>query len=96
MFINTPTVLAAGLVLLVVGVQSVSAGDWKSARSSPYSKLFQAPPLSAAKVTALKPLQTCGTAVAPADPRLDARMLVELKKKDTRYTMRVIPPPICR
>jgi hypothetical protein len=88
------TVVAVGLIL-VAGVPAV-AGNWQPAMNNPYSKLFQPAPLPAAKTEAPKPRVVCGMTVVPADPRLDARMLVEMKKKDTRYTMRVIPPPICR
>ena len=71
---------------------------------TPYSKLFQQPAIeqtaraqrrveSAADAT--KPRVVCGMTLIPA-PNVDPKMVIEPRTDSTRYTIRVIEPPICR
>jgi hypothetical protein len=100
----TRHVAAAMLMVLVSGAQPALAqakAGWKR-QPTPYRGLFQTEDL---KETAKKqqeapvpqpPRVLCGMSVIPMDPNIDPKMIVPRPPDDTRYTMRVIPPPICK
>ena len=73
-------------------------------RVDPYKKLFQQPPLDqtaraerrADAAASTAPRVVCGMTVIPADPNIDPKMIIRRPPDDTRYTIRVIPPPLCK
>ena len=82
-----------------------AAGASGSKRSvTPYSKLFQQPAIEQTAraqqrvqgaADANKPRVVCGMTIIPA-PNVDPKMIVQPRTDTTRYTIRAIPPPICR
>jgi hypothetical protein len=94
-------VLSAVLVLLLGNVVPSFA---QASRANPYKNLFKPPDLKAVaraqqsdSVTrAREPRVVCGMKVIPADPSIDPKMIIPRPPDGTRYTMRVIPPPICK
>lgn len=73
-------------------------------RVDPYKKLFQQPPLDqtaraqrrADTAASTAPRVVCGMTVIPMDPSIDPKMIIPRPPGDTRYTIRAIPPPICK
>jgi hypothetical protein len=72
---------------------------------SPYSRLFAVPDLKGtmSQPPALesvrdldKPTVVCGTKLVPIDPAIDPKIYLEPRRGDTRYSMRVVPSPVCR
>ena len=43
-----------------------------------------------------QPQVVCGMTVIPIDPGVDPKIVVPRPPSDTTFTMRLIPPPICR
>jgi hypothetical protein len=100
---------AAGLVLLCASPasadQSITAsrpgarfGTLRPAVSDPYRQLFEPhkavqPPTT--HQPAAKPKVVCGMSILPADPKIDASMLVEPRAAGIDYKIRAIDPPIC-
>ena len=82
---------------------STAQSGWRR-KSNPYSDLFQPSPLvkpsEHTQVTqpsaSAKPKVVCGMTVIPADPGIDPKFIVPLPDRPTRYTMRLIEPPICK
>jgi hypothetical protein len=90
-------------LILLCGVLPALAQQ-KPARKrqpTPYSGLFQVQDLSAAAKqqeapAPPQPRVVCGMSVIPTDPSIDPKIFIERKPDDTRYTIRSIPPPICK
>jgi hypothetical protein len=67
------------------------------AHKNPYATLFQgdAPPVKALKPS--PPKVVCGMTMIAGDPNVDPAMAKTRDPNDkTHYTMRVVPPPICK
>jgi hypothetical protein len=67
---------------------------------SPYGKLFVAPTTDrrSPRRTAAEPARpevVCGTRLIPIDPLVDPKIYAP-KAGDTRHTIRVVPPAMCR
>jgi hypothetical protein len=68
---------------------------------SPFAKLFVHPAPDgraqrrAASDRPARPQVVCGTRVIPIDPLVDPKIYAP-RVDDTRYTIRAVPPPICR
>lgn len=74
-----------------------------TSRANPYGGLFKAPDITtsaasgaALPVEARGPRMVCGMTIIPADPKTDPKIAIEPKRRDTRYTIRAIEPPICK
>jgi len=74
-------------------------------RRDPYGRLFEAPVLtpttpvrglSAPLPGTGQPRVVCGMTLIPIDPSVDPKIYVEPRRSDTRFTIRAIPPPVCR
>lgn len=71
---------------------------------APYKKLFQPPPLDqvaraqrrAQDARSAAPRVVGGMPVMPLDPCIDPKIFIGRRPEDSRYTIRVIPPPICK
>lgn len=73
-------------------------------KSNPYSGLFQ--PFTPVKPnertqatppsTPAKPRVVCGMTVIPADPSIDPKFTIPPPDRSTKFTMRLIEPPICK
>lgn len=93
--------LSAGLVLLLISAMPSFA---QASRANPYQNLFKPPDLKAAAraeqrdnaARAKEPRVVCGMLVIPMDPNIDPKIFVERPADPTRYTMRVVPPPVCK
>ena len=42
------------------------------------------------------PTVVCGMTLVPADPKVDPKMRVELPERGVTFTMRVVPPTVCK
>jgi hypothetical protein len=51
---------------------------------------------SADSVAASKPTVVCGMTLLPADPKVDAKMRVESPERGVAFTMRTVPPAVCK
>jgi hypothetical protein len=74
-------------------------------RGNPYSRLFEVPDLrtttpvrrlSAPLLETSQPRVVCGMTLIPIDPNVDPKIYVEPRRSDTRYSIRAIPPPVCK
>lgn len=74
-------------------------------RRNPYSRLFETPDLrtatpvqrlSAPRPETSQPRVVCGMTLIPIDPNVDPRIYVEPGRSDIRYSIRAIPPPVCK
>jgi hypothetical protein len=100
-FLTGRRLLTGGLIVLLSSVVPALA---QGSRANPYQNLFKPPDLKAAAraeqrdnaTRASEPRVVCGMKVIPADPNIDPKIFVERPADATRYTMRVIPPPICK
>ena len=71
-------------------------------RKDPFERLF-APPKRQASLPASpqqrepepRPKVVCGMVLIPADPSIDPRIRFEAPKRDTRFTIRAVQPPVC-
>ena|SRR5688500_17720838 len=69
---------------------------------TPYSGLFQPQDLKTAARQqqearpSQQPRVVCGMLVIPMDPNIDPKMIVPRPTDGTRYTIRVIPSPVCK
>jgi len=95
------TALLTGLAILA-GAQLVLASEPR-AEKNPYRRLFEPSairvtpfPESAGPAADSKPRVVCGMTLIPADPKIDPKIRITPKDSDTRYTIRVVPPPICK
>jgi hypothetical protein len=95
------TALATGFALLA-GAQIVLASEPRAGKN-PYGRLFEPQPVRVAPVQAsrtpaddLKPRVVCGMTVIPADPSIDPKIRIKREDSQTRYTIRAVPPPICK
>lgn len=91
---------AALLVIFAATPAFAQPPKWKR-QPTPYSGLFQTPDLKEAarrqKAPATPPPRVvCGMLVMPMDPNIDPKIFIERKPDGTRYTIRSIPPPICK
>jgi hypothetical protein len=43
-----------------------------------------------------KPAIVCGMTIIPADPKIDPKMRVAPRADGTTYTLKVVPPTVCR
>ena len=93
--------LAAGAVTLAIAL-SAAAQEFK-----PPANLFgQQPPApkppkvdwrpSVDRDRPAPPTVICGMTLVPADPRVDPRMRVEAPERGVTFTMRTVPPTICK
>lgn len=77
---------------------------WRPHQSNPYSGLFQPDPLvkpfevtqATAPATPAKPKVVCGMTVIPVDPSPDPEFTKTPPDRSTKFTMRLIEPPICK
>lgn len=104
--------LSSGIAILVAAIftSSVFASPAPTAqsgwqrKSNPYSDLFQPSPLVKPSErtqvtqpsTPAKPKVVCGMTVIPADPSIDPKFTIAPPDRATKYTMRLIEPPICK
>jgi hypothetical protein len=51
---------------------------------------------SAASSNAPRPMVACGMTLVPADPKLDARMLVPVPRNNAEPSIRTVTPTVCR
>jgi hypothetical protein len=74
-------------------------------RVNPYGRLFEPPDLrattpvpqfSAPRPETSRPRIVCGMTMIPIDPNVDPKIHVRPRQSDTRYTIRAIPPPVCK
>jgi hypothetical protein len=94
--------LLSGVLLLLLS--SVVPAFAQGSRANPYQNLFKPPDLKAAAraeqrdnaTRATEPRVVCGMKVIPADPNIDPKIFVERRADPTRYTMRIVPPPVCK
>ena len=90
--------------MLIVLLSSVVPASAQGSRANPYQNLFKPPDLKAAARAeqrdnarrATEPRVVCGMTVIPADPNIDPKIFVERPPDPTRYTMRIVPPPVCK
>jgi hypothetical protein len=93
------------MAALLLAPHSVNAQD--KGRANPYSKLFEVTDLKKSVSQALsaqqarqpkstQPKVVCGMIVIPADLSIDPKIRAELPKTDTQYTIRAVPPPVCK
>jgi len=64
-------------------------------RRNPYGKLFEVPDLRPT-TPSREPKVVCGMTMIPIDPNIDPKIRVAPQKSDTRYSIRAIPPPVCK
>jgi hypothetical protein len=73
--------------------------------TTPYSKLFAVPDLKVTTSTPPrlesvgdvdKPTVVCGMKLIPADPSIDRGIATPPRRGDTRYSIRAVPPPLCK
>jgi hypothetical protein len=94
-------------VLLSATVSAQTAGSQKPGAQAkdPYGKLFEPEKLEAMADRALAQTDalarniarpTCTIRIIPADPMIDPKIRVEPDTRDTRYTIRAVPPPACK
>lgn len=81
----------------------VAQSGWQAHKSNPYSGLFQPAPLvkptertQATPPSTAKPQVVCGMIVIPADPSIDPKFTKTPPDRSTKFTLRVIEPPICK
>jgi hypothetical protein len=94
--------LAAGVAGRSVPIETLIEQQSK-ARQSPYSKLFKVPEISKAMTASPKldqigwPNVVCGMKLIPIDPSIDSKIYVQPPRNgDTRYSIRAVPPPVCK
>ena len=83
--------------------QAAAADDWKPSISwaapkpafTPYLVDWGARP-SAEQTAAQKPTVVCGMTMVPGDPKVDPKMKVTLPDRGVSYSMRVVPPTVCK
>jgi hypothetical protein len=51
---------------------------------------------SAPRPETSQPRVVCGMTLIPIDPNVDPKIYVEPRRGDTRYSIRAIPPPVCK
>jgi len=69
--------------------------------ADPYKRLFRQPTIEQTaraqqRADQATPRPVCGMTLIPADPRIDPQILIAPRTDATHYTMRVIPPAICK
>jgi hypothetical protein len=82
----------------------VAQSGWQPHKSNPYSGLFQPAPLvkptegtqATQPATSAKPKVVCGMTIIPADPSIDPKFTKVPPDRSTKFTMRLIEPPICK
>ena len=71
-------------------------------RSGPFAHLFVLPGDQALHATPAqpvlldKPRVVCGMTIIPVDPKIDPKMRVEQKNGNVWFTLRTVPPPMCK
>ena len=68
-------------------------------RPNPYTKLFKVPDLRTTTPVppeTSRPRVVCGMTLIPIDPDIDPKIYVEPRRDGTRYSIRAVPPPICK
>ena len=90
------------------GTQQTTPFTAPNRKPDPYSQLFtdrrpdnlqakaQEQLRNALQQRAQQPQVVCGMTIIPIDPSVDPKIVVPRPPSDTTYTMRLIPPPICR
>jgi len=100
---RTHVLVAGGLALLTA--DPVAAQDLKRpANLFEQKKPAPTPPLvdwnwrppAAASNAQATPTVICGMTMIPADPRVDPKMKVAAEERGTIFTMRVVPPTVCK
>jgi hypothetical protein len=74
-----------------------------SANPGPFQRLFVLPGDQALHTTPAqqlvlldKPRVVCGMTVMPVEPRIDPKMRIEQKSEPVRFTIRTVPPSMCK
>jgi hypothetical protein len=96
-------VFAAGALTLAmalpVGAQefkpSANLFEQKKPAFKPYVVDWGARPATKQK-PATVPTIVCGMTLVPADPKVDPKMRVEAPERGVTFTMRAVPPTICK
>ena len=94
--------LWSGVLLLLLS--SVAPAFAQASRANPYQKLFQPRDLKEVARAqqrdharqSTEPRVVCGMKVIPADPRIDPKIFIQRKPDDRRFTIRSMPPTICK
>jgi hypothetical protein len=77
----------------------------RKVRGNLYGRLFKTSDLrtatpvrqhSAPRPETSQPRVVCGMTLIPIDPNVDPKIYVEPRRGDMRYSIRAIPPPVCR
>ena len=92
---SRPAHLVVALGLLVSAQPLAASQSASPPRKNPFSKLF-APDLKPQPREASKPTVVCGMTLIPIDPSIDPKIVVAPQQSDTRFTIRAVPPPVCR
>jgi hypothetical protein len=88
------------VLLLLLGTAAPTFAQ--QSRANPYTKLFQPTDLKqvaraqASSTPAPQPRVVCGMKLIPTDPNIDPKIFVPPPADSTRYTMRVVPPTVCK
>lgn len=107
---STPILLivAAALFLTAQGARagqpSPTAQVGANGRANPYGRLFQTPSVttppqraeSAAAPATTESRVVCGMTVIQVDPSIDRGIFVGPRRNETRYSMRIVTPPVCK
>jgi hypothetical protein len=96
-------VLSLAIALPAAAAAVEQSADWKPSISlsapkpafKPYIVDWGAPPSAEQKSTA-GPTVVCGMTLIPADPKVDPKMKVPVPDRGVAYTMRVVPPTVCK
>ena len=90
--------------VVIVLLSTVVPAFAQASRANPYKPLFQPRDLREvaqaeqrdAARRAAEPRVACGMKVIPMDPNIDPKIFIPRQPDDTRYTIRSIPPSICK
>jgi len=93
--------IVAGFLLIATPALAGQTAPALGAHKNPYGQLFQAQELLQKTLTKPeakpKPKVVCGMTIIPGDPTIDPKIAAPRDPKDTtHYTLRVVPPPICK
>jgi hypothetical protein len=71
-------------------------GSLRAAESgNPYRTLFATQPATNSTPKETNRTVRCGMTIIEADPMFDSKMVRDLPKEGTKYTIRAVPPPVC-
>lgn len=92
---SRPVHLVVALGFLVSAQPLAASQSANPPRKNPFSKLFAPDPKPQPR-EAGKPTVVCGMTLIPADPSIDPKIVVAPQRGNTRFTIRAVPPPVCR